>query len=36
MKVLVVTNMYPTAAEPWFGSFVRDQVEDLRALGLDL
>ena len=36
MKVLVVTNMYPTASEPWFGSFVRDQVEDLRALGLDL
>jgi len=36
MKVLVVTNMYPTASEPWFGSFVRDQVEDLRALGLDV
>jgi glycosyltransferase involved in cell wall biosynthesis len=26
--------MYPTPAEPWFGSFVRDQVEDLRKLGL--
>jgi glycosyltransferase involved in cell wall biosynthesis len=36
VNVLVVTNMYPTEAEPWFGSFVRDQVEDLRALGLDL
>ena len=36
MRVLVVTNMYPTADEPWFGSFVRDQVEDLRALGIDL
>lgn len=36
MRVLVVTNMYPTEAEPWFGSFVRDQVEDLRALGLDV
>jgi glycosyltransferase involved in cell wall biosynthesis len=36
MKVLVVTNMYPTAAEPWFGSFVRDQVEDLRKLGIEL
>lgn len=34
MNVLVVTNMYPTTAEPWFGSFVRDQVEDLRELGL--
>ena len=36
MNVLVVTNMYPTSAEPWFGSFVRDQVEDLRTLGLDV
>ena len=36
MNVLVVTNMYPTAAEPWFGSFVRDQVEDLRTLGVDV
>ena len=36
MNLLVVTNMYPTDAEPWFGSFVRDQVEDLRALGLDV
>ena len=36
MNVLVVTNMYPTATEPWFGSFVRDQVEDLRALGLEV
>lgn len=36
MNVLVVTNMYPTESEPWFGSFVRDQVDDLRALGLDV
>jgi teichuronic acid biosynthesis glycosyltransferase TuaC len=36
LRVLVVTNMYPTPVERWFGSFVRDQVEDLRALGLDL
>jgi teichuronic acid biosynthesis glycosyltransferase TuaC len=36
VNLLVVTNMYPTAAEPWFGSFVRDQVEDLQALGLDV
>jgi glycosyltransferase involved in cell wall biosynthesis len=36
MNVLVVTNMYPTPAEPWFGSFVRDQVEDLRTLGLEV
>jgi glycosyltransferase involved in cell wall biosynthesis len=26
--------MFPTDAEPWFGSFVRDQVEALRRLGI--
>jgi glycosyltransferase involved in cell wall biosynthesis len=36
MRVLVLTNMYPTADEPWVGCFVRDQVEDLRALGLEV
>jgi teichuronic acid biosynthesis glycosyltransferase TuaC len=36
LRVLVVTNMFPTPAEPWFGSFVRDQVDDLRSLGIDL
>lgn len=36
MRVLVVTNMYPTPEEPWWGSFVRDQVEDLQKLGLDM
>jgi glycosyltransferase involved in cell wall biosynthesis len=36
VNLLVVTNMYPTDAEPWFGSFVSDQVEDLRALGLEV
>jgi teichuronic acid biosynthesis glycosyltransferase TuaC len=30
MKVLAVTNMYPTDAEPWFGSFVKDQIEAVR------
>ncbi len=28
--------MYPTAAEPHFGCFVRDQVEDLRRLDVDV
>jgi glycosyltransferase involved in cell wall biosynthesis len=28
--------MYPTAEEPWFGCFVREQVEDLISLGVDL
>src|SRR6266566_7262889 len=36
MHVLVVTNMYPSSAEPWFGSFVRDQVDDLAGLGVEL
>ncbi len=36
MRVLVVTNMYPTPAEPWFGCFVKEQVEDLRRLGVEI
>jgi teichuronic acid biosynthesis glycosyltransferase TuaC len=32
VRALVVTNMYPTAAAPARGSFVRDQVEALRRL----
>ena len=28
--------MYPTTAEPHFGCFVRDQVDDLRGLGADV
>jgi teichuronic acid biosynthesis glycosyltransferase TuaC len=33
VRVLVVTNMYPTAARPALGPFVRDQVEALRRRG---
>src|SRR2546421_53477 len=36
IRVLVLTNMYPTAAEPHLGCFVRDQVCDLRVLGADV
>jgi glycosyltransferase involved in cell wall biosynthesis len=36
VKVLVLTNMYPSEAEPWAGCFVKDQVEDLQALGVDV
>jgi teichuronic acid biosynthesis glycosyltransferase TuaC len=36
MNVLVVTNMYPTEAEPWFGVFVQEQVDDLRRRGLPI
>jgi glycosyltransferase involved in cell wall biosynthesis len=32
VRALVVTNMYPSAADPARGSFVHDQVEALRAL----
>ena len=34
MRVLTVTNMYPSAEEPQFGLFVQQQVEDLRELGV--
>jgi teichuronic acid biosynthesis glycosyltransferase TuaC len=36
MKVLIVTNMYPSAERPEFGSFVKDQVEALRRLGVEI
>jgi teichuronic acid biosynthesis glycosyltransferase TuaC len=34
MKVLVLTNMYPTERAPWSGIFVAEQVEDLLNLGV--
>lgn len=36
MRVLVLTNMLPTETRPAFGVFVRDQIDDLRRLGLDI
>jgi hypothetical protein len=37
VRVLVVTNMYPSPADPALGSFVRDQVRALRRIdGLDV
>ena len=33
--VLVVTNLWPTKADPSFGSFVQAQMESLRALGVE-
>ncbi len=33
MRALIVTNMYPSPSHPGVGSFVRDQVRALRALG---
>jgi teichuronic acid biosynthesis glycosyltransferase TuaC len=34
LRVLVCTNLYPTEDDPAFGTFVRDEVEALRRLGL--
>ncbi|MGH9350552.1 MAG: glycosyltransferase [Terriglobia bacterium] len=34
-KILLVTNMWPSAASPGFGSFVKEQAESLRALGVE-
>ncbi len=36
MRVLVITNLYPTDEEPSFGTFVKNQVEDLRRLGVEI
>ena len=34
-RVLAVTNMWPTPADPSFGSFVKEQAESLRPLGVE-
>jgi teichuronic acid biosynthesis glycosyltransferase TuaC len=36
MKVLIVTNMYPNPRQPAFGTFVKDQAEDLRKAGIEV
>lgn len=36
MRVLAVTNMYPTPQRPTLGVFVRSQIESLRQLGVDV
>ena len=33
VRILVVTNMWPTPDEPTFGTFVKEQVDDCRAVG---
>ena len=35
MRVLIVTNMYPTPGRPVDGIFVQEQVRALRAAGLE-
>lgn len=34
LRVLTITNLYPTPASPAYGSFIASQVESLRALGV--
>lgn len=36
MKVLVITNMYPTPEMPSFGTFVEKQVESIRKEGVEV
>ena len=36
LRVLTVTNMWPTAEHRYYGIFVRDHVEALRRLGLEV
>jgi len=36
MRVLVLTNMYPSSRTPRAGTFVEQQVQGLRTLGLDI
>ena len=36
MKVLVLTNMYPTPDRPFHGTFVEQQVKSLRREGVEI
>lgn len=36
MRILAVTNMYPTAQDPTRGTFVEQQIKGLREIGLDV
>lgn len=36
MRVLVVTNMWPSAGRPHWGAFVKSQVDSLGAAGIDV
>lgn len=36
MRVLVITNLYPTPTKPSVGTFVAQQVESLRARGVEI
>lgn len=36
MRVLAITNMYPSRARPGWGSFIRSQVDSLRKAGIEV
>ncbi|MGI9658368.1 MAG: glycosyltransferase family 4 protein [Gaiellaceae bacterium] len=36
MRVLITTSMYPSPERPFYGTFVRTQVEAIRELGIDV
>jgi teichuronic acid biosynthesis glycosyltransferase TuaC len=36
MKVLMVTNMYPSAQKPHSGSFIKSQIDSIRREGIDV
>jgi len=36
MKVLAITNLFPTAVNPWLGTFVEQQVKGLTEIGLHI
>jgi len=36
MRVLVVTNLYPTSRSPFSGTFVEQQVQGLRRIGIEI
>src|SRR6516162_1644042 len=36
MRVLFLTNMYPTSGEPWFGSFVKELADGLENIGVEV
>src|SRR4051794_22576845 len=36
MRILVVTNMYPSPASPGQGVFIQEQIKGLRSIGLEV
>src|ERR1035441_7492092 len=36
MRVLAITNIYPTPERPWLGTFVEQQVKGLQGIGVEV